>query len=115
MFEREQKNRQKHNSRPVFENRRKKTWCKSPERNPKAKKWGESLRRDFINNARNAAAIEILICSSSLENAKFWIENRNNTNLELDLAEIMTITEALNSGKDADAARRIELIEKLGI
>lgn len=82
---------------------------------PKQKKWGESLRRDFINNASNVDSVKVLICSASLETAKFWIENRVNDNLEADLVEILTITNMLNSGQIANADRRMQLIEKLGI
>jgi len=93
----------------------KKLGAKALKGTPKQKKWGESLRCDFIKNASDTEAIKALVCSSSLENAKFWIENRGNAHLEADLVEIMAITAALNSGKEADTTRRAELIEKLGI
>lgn len=81
----------------------------------KQKKWGESLRLDFINSAKDLEAVKVLVCSASLETAKFWIENRDNNNLESELVEILEITKKLNAGEDADAGKRNELIKKLGI
>lgn len=82
---------------------------------PKQKKWGENLRLDFIISANSIESVKILLCSPSLEKAKFWIENRDNKNLESNLIEILRITEDLNAGKNSDTERRNELIKKLGI
>lgn len=83
---------------------------------PKQKKWGERLRLNFINSAINIEAVKTLISSPSLETAKFWIENRNNSSLEFDLSKILEITRNLNAGagKEGDIEKRLELIKKLG-
>ena len=93
----------------------KKLGAKALTGSPKQKEWGERLRREFILNAHNIELVEILICYPSLETATFWIENKDNKNLESDLIEILTIAVKLNAGEEADFHRRMELIEKLGI
>ena len=80
---------------------------------PKQKAWGESIRATFIEDAQDIESVKALIISASLQKAKFWIDSRNNENLESELIEVSNLTAKANAGDMTGMERREELINKL--
>ena len=81
----------------------------------KQKKWAESIRENFILSAYDIEALKTYIVSPSFHTAKFWIENRNNENLENDLIELVRITKLGNLGDIAAIEEHAALSKKLFI
>lgn len=66
--------------------------AKSLKGSVKQKKWAESIREKYLLLCKNKEVLQIYINSSWALNAKFWIENRENSNLEADLITLIYMT-----------------------
>lgn len=79
----------------------------------KQKKWAEQIRKSFIENCIDTDFIKLLLTSDSLISAKFWIETRDNNELESDLRKLFETVEKANNREDINMKDYSNLIEKL--